>query len=131
MRNFLFGRNPALIIGMVLAVLALADGLGLHQFGPATVAAIAVALNLVLGAGQAWYTRPIAPAIFTNAIGAIFAVAAAFGFPGSPVLIGGVDAVVVAVLSMITHGQVAPMLALRAAERAKARTALVQTHQRG
>jgi hypothetical protein len=128
-RNFLFGRYPAMFIGVAIAVLTLADGLGLHQFGPTTVAAIAVALNLVLGALQAYYTRPIVPAVIVNAVGAVAAVAAAFGFHTSPQLIGGVDAVLVAVLSVMVHGQVAPMLAIRNARHA-AETPPLALHER-
>lgn len=114
MKNFLFSKEPALILGFLSAALGLVASVGFHQLGPATVGAIVAVLTAVLGAAQAAFTRPVAPAAFVTLVAAVGALVAGFGFHVSPEVIGGVDALVVAFLSLLTRQQVSPMLAVRA-----------------
>lgn len=114
MKSWLLGREPALVIGFASAGLGVLATLGFHSLTPAIVGLIVAALNAVLGAVQAVFTRPIAPAVFTTLVGALAALAAGWGYHASPELIGGVDALVVAFLSLLTRSQVSPMLAVRA-----------------
>lgn len=114
MKNFLFGKEPALILGFVSAALGLVASVGFHNLGPATVGAIVAVLTALLGAAQAAYTRPVAPAAFVTLVAAVGALVAGFGLHVNPEVIGGVDALVVALLSLLTRGQVSPVLALRA-----------------
>lgn len=116
MKGFLFSKEPALLIGFASAALSLIAALGFHQLGAATVGLIVAVLNGLLGAAQAAYTRPVAPAAFVTLVAAVGALVAGFGFHVSPEVIGGVDALVVAFLSLVTRQQVSPMLALKAAK---------------
>lgn len=115
MKKFLLGREPALLIGFVSAGLSVVAALGFHGLGSARVALIVAALNAVLGVLQALYTRPVAPAAFTTLVAAAAALAAGYGYHTSPELIGAVNALVVAFLSLMTRQQVTPSLKLKAA----------------
>ena len=96
----LFGREPALVIGVISAALSLIVtfnvGMSGEQAG-AIVAAITAAM-----------TRPIAPAAFTGVVAASAAMLAAYGFTVSPETVGALNAVVLSVLTLLTRGQVSP-----------------------
>jgi hypothetical protein len=116
----LLGREPALLIGFVSAGLSVLAALGLHSLGSGRVALIVAALNALLGVAQAVYTRPIAPAAFTTLVAAAAALAAGYGYHVSPELIGAINALVVAFLSLVTRQQVSPTLKVKAAKAAAA-----------
>lgn len=109
------GREPALAIGFVSAVLGVLASVGFHSLTPTLVGLIVAALNAAVGAVQAVFTRPIGPSAFTTLVGVGFALAAGLGYHASPELIGTVDGLVIAFLSLVTRQQVSPMLAVRAA----------------
>lgn len=117
MKNWLFGKEPALLIGFVSALLTVGVALGLRGLGSGTVGLIIAALTALLGAFQAVYTRPWQPAAFTTLVAAVAALAAGYGWHVSPELIGAVDGLVLAALSLLTRAQVSPTLALAAANK--------------
>ena len=73
----IFGREPALIIGFVGAVLTVLAGLELP--GLSTVQATSIGV-LITGLITAWATRPVAPALFVAVAGALAVVLADYGF---------------------------------------------------
>ena len=118
MKRFLLGREPALLIGFASALLSVLAALGFQGLGSGRVALIVAGLNALLGAAQAVYTRPIAPAAFTTLVAAVAALAAGYGYHTSPELIGAINALVVAVLSLMTRQQVSPTLKVKAQQAA-------------
>ena len=67
-----------------------------------------MAILAVAGAASAYLTRPIQPAAFTYAIGAIVQVAAAYGLNISDPTLSMLNALVIPALALITRGQVTP-----------------------
>ncbi|MBB0231798.1 hypothetical protein FOE67_20440 [Streptomyces calidiresistens] len=110
-----FGREPALWLGVLSAGLSVAVTLGV---GLTTVqaGAIVAAVSAVGGAVTAAVTRPVAPAAFTGAIGALVALVAAFGLEVSPELVAAMSGMTVAVLALLTRGQVSPAPAVAGEE---------------
>ena len=113
----LFGREPALWIGAVATVLSLLAGFGLDWLTPAQAALITTAINAILGLYTAVRVRPIGPAAFTYAVGALASLAAGSGLNVSQETVGAGNAVVLAVLVLLTRGQVSPAEEVRASLR--------------
>lgn len=104
----IFGRDPALWIGAIAAALQLGGSLGLDGLSGEQVAALNLGIGAVAAIVMAWQVRPIAPAIFTQAVGAIAGVVAAYGYHVSGEQVGAVNVALLAVLTLITRGQVSP-----------------------
>lgn len=114
-KNFLLGREPALLLSLVAALLGIGSALAIPGLSGGQVALIMAAANAVLGAVQAAFVRPWQPAAFTAAVGALGALGAGYGFHASPGLLAALDAVVLAAGPLLVRGQVTPLVALRAA----------------
>lgn len=103
----IFGREPAVVLGIVSAALSLAVtfnvGLTTEQAG-----AIVAVISGVFAAITAALTRPIAPSAFTGLVTVVVALLAAFHFNVAPETVGSLNALVVAVLVFLTRGQVSP-----------------------
>jgi hypothetical protein len=104
----IFGREPALWVGTIATALSLGTAVGVPGLSQYQVAALVVAINAVAFGITAWQVRPIAPSLFTNVVGALFAVGTAYGFSVTSETVGGVNALVIAVLSLIMRGHVSP-----------------------
>jgi hypothetical protein len=113
-KNFLLGKEPALLIGFLSAGLSVLAALGLQGLGSGRVGLIVAGVNAVLGVAQAAYTRPVAPAAFTTLVAAVAALAAGYGYHVSPESIGAINALVVAFLSLMTRQQVSPAMKVKA-----------------
>ncbi|MFK0182289.1 hypothetical protein ACIQVR_40765 [Streptomyces xanthochromogenes] len=103
----ILGREPAVIIGIISAVLSLivTFGVGLTTDQAGAIVALITAL---FAAATAAMTRPIAPAAFTGVIAAAVALLAAYHFNVAPETVGSLNAVVLSVLVFLTRGQVSP-----------------------
>lgn len=110
----IFGREPALWVGFLTSALAVAGALGLDGLSAGQAAAIGGGLNAVGAVVSAWQTRPIAPSIYTNAVAAGAAVAAAYGAHASPELVLVINGAVLSALTLLTRGQVSPTGAVEA-----------------
>jgi uncharacterized protein (DUF697 family) len=104
----IFGREPSLVIATVASLLSLVAGFGLDWLTPGQAAAVVVALNAVLGVVTALAVRPVSPAAFTYAIGAIAALVAAYGVHVSQSQVGLVNAAALAALALLLRGNVTP-----------------------
>lgn len=104
----IFGREPALWIGTLAAVLSFGTAIGFPGLTEYQVAALVAGVNAVAAAVMAWQVRPVAPAIYTNVIAAAAAVGTAYGFNVPSETIGAVNLVVLSVLTLLTRGQVSP-----------------------
>jgi hypothetical protein len=101
----IFGREPALVIGAIGAVLTFLAGLNL----PGLDAGAASAITALITAGiMAATTRPVAPALFTGVLAAGVAVAAEYGLDVPDSTVAAASAVVVAVFALVARGQVSP-----------------------
>lgn len=104
----IFGREPALWLNSLAAVLGLAVtfnvGLTTEQAGWLVAGASAV-----LGAIAAALTRPIAVQAFTAAVATTASAVGAFGFEVAPTTTASINGCVLAVLMFITRGQVTPL----------------------
>jgi hypothetical protein len=73
----IFGREPALIIGLIGSVLTVLAGLNLPFLSATQATSLGV---LIFGGITAWATRPVAPALFVAVAGAGAVVLADYGF---------------------------------------------------
>jgi hypothetical protein len=103
----IFGREPALIISTISAILSLVVTFNIGMSGEQAGAIVAI-VSAVFGAIVAVATRPIAPAAFTAVVAAGAALLAAYGLNVSAETVGATNAVVLAVLALLTRGQVSP-----------------------
>ena len=103
----IFGREPALVLGVISAGLSLAVtfGIGLSSEQAGAIVAVISAVFAVITAAM---TRPIAPAAFTGLVAAVVAMLAAFHFNVAPETVGSLNALVLAVLVFIARGHVSP-----------------------
>jgi hypothetical protein len=103
-----FGREPALMIQTIAALLALFVGFGVPGLNDGLVAAITALLTAVAAAWTAFHVRPVAPALFTGVIVSGATLLAAFGIDLSQPQVSLVTAGVVAVMSLLMRAQVTP-----------------------
>ncbi|WP_051819253.1 hypothetical protein [Streptomyces sp. NRRL S-920] len=103
-----FGREPALIVNSVGAILSLvvAFNVGLSSTQAGYLVAV---ISAVFAAIAAALTRPIAPAAFTGLVAVIATATAAFGFDVSPEVVASVNGIIIAGLVFLTRGQVTPI----------------------
>jgi hypothetical protein len=104
----LFGREPALWISSLAAVLAVVAGFGLPGINDGIIAALTAFLTAGAGAWTALRVRPIAPAVFTGVISTGAVLLAAFGLDLSQHQVGLVAAAAAMLVSLVARGQVSP-----------------------
>lgn len=104
----LFGREPTLWIGTLSAILSFAVTFNTGYLSGNQAALWVTGVSAVSAVVAALHTRPIAPQVFTYAVSAISALTAAYGFDWGSERIGTVNGLVLAVLVLLTRGQVSP-----------------------
>lgn len=104
-----FGREPAVVTATISAglslVVTLGVGLSADQAG-AWTAVISGAFAVV----TAVLTRPVAPAAFTGLVTVTATLLAAYHFDVSGGTVAAVNGTVLAVLTLLTRGQVSPAI---------------------
>lgn len=102
----IFGREPALVVGVIGAALTALASVNLPFLNAGQAAALtAVVAALVI----AWTTRPAAPALFTGAFAALVALVAEYGLELSDEMVGSVTALIVAICALLgIRPQVSP-----------------------
>jgi ABC-type branched-subunit amino acid transport system permease subunit len=106
--------EPVVITGLVQSLLALGVGLGLSLTAGQT-GAVEAASAALLALGAAIAVRPFPVAALTGAVTAVVTVLVAFGVPHiSTGEVSSVNAVIVAVLSLVLRGHVTPTVTLAA-----------------
>lgn len=104
----LFGREPTLWISFGSSLILLLGTLGFRLLDGDQAVLVVTALNGVAAAITAYAVRPISPAIFTYAAGALVAVGASYGLNVTPDQLALINGVVVMGLGLLTRGQVSP-----------------------
>ncbi len=105
--------EPALYIGLVSSGLSLLVALRFHGLTADQATLIVAAITAVGGAVTAATTRPVAPAAFTAVVVAGADLLAGFHFNVSPGVVGALNGVVLALLTLLARGQVTPVTARR------------------
>lgn len=106
----LFGAEPALAIGAISAALSVAVTLGIGLSTDQAGAIVAV-ISGVFAVATAIATRPIAPAAFTGLVTVAAALLGAYHFHVNPGTVVAINGLVIAVLAVVTRGQVSPATA--------------------
>ncbi|MDT0306879.1 hypothetical protein RM780_07870 [Streptomyces sp. DSM 44917] len=106
MRTIL-GREPALVLGTLSALLSLAVTLGL-DITTEQAGAIVAATSAAFATATALMTRPVAPSAGAGLVTAGAALLGAYGLDVAPETVGAVNAALVSVLALVTRAQVSP-----------------------
>jgi hypothetical protein len=96
-------------IAAVAGVLNWIAGFGLDSLSPHQAALWIVVINAAAGALAAWRTRPIAPQAFVYLIASAAALMAAYGLSVTQEHVALFTNAILAVLALITRGQVTPV----------------------
>lgn len=104
----IFGREPALFIGALVAVVMVIGNLGFAKFTGDNAAALVVVVNAIAALATAWTTRPISLALFTGVFTSVLALGATYGInlPGEVVI--SINAALYPVLAFLLRDQVSP-----------------------
>jgi hypothetical protein len=105
MRTQLWGREPALVIAAIGAVLTTLAALNVPGIDAGAAAAITAFISACV---IAWTTRPAAPALFTGVVTALAALLVEYGLNVSDGTVAAVSGTVLAGFALITRGQVEP-----------------------
>lgn len=105
----IFGREPVVWLNTAQAVLLLGVALGIPHITSEAVPLIVSALGALLGAAQALFVRPVAPAAFTAVVTALAPLLGYYGVGMSEELVVAVNGAIVAVLALVTRQQVSPI----------------------
>jgi hypothetical protein len=111
--DFLFGRDPVLLLSLLSALLGVLTVFHVLGFSATQVPLILAVITAVIGAAQAAYTRPWLPAAFIAVIGALAELAAGYGFHVSDAVVAAIDGVIVAIPPLLVRAQATPTLKLR------------------
>lgn len=101
-------REPALYIAATSAGLSLLVAFGVGGLTSNQAGLVIAAITAVGAAVTALFTRPVAPAVFTGAFAAVFALLAGFHFNVSPETVAAFNTAALAVLTLLFRGQVSP-----------------------
>lgn len=105
----ILGRQPALLIAVITSVILLLSTFGFRWLSGEQAGLIIAAISAGSAAVTAFFVRPIAPSVFSAFVGALAAVAAAYGFELSAETVAATNSVVITLLAFITYGNVSPI----------------------
>jgi zinc transporter ZupT len=108
MKLTIFGREPAVVLGVISATLSLVVTLGIGMTSVQAgwwVAGISAAFAAI----TAWRTRPIAPSAFTGLVTVVAALLGAYHFNVAPETVGAINGIVLAGLVLLGRGQISPV----------------------
>jgi hypothetical protein len=105
----ILGRDPALVIGALNALIMFGGTMGFHLLSMGQAALWVIVVNAVSAAIVAWSTRPLSPSVFSYLIASLIALGASYGLHISPEAINGLNGLLVPILAFLTRGQVSPV----------------------
>lgn len=103
-----FGREPALVIQSIGAVLSMLVAFSVPGLNDRLVALILAVISAGAGTWAAVHVRPIGPAAFTGFVGAAAALAGEFGLHATQQQLGLITAAAVMVATVWARGQITP-----------------------
>lgn len=106
--KLILGREPALWMAALQALLAIAVGFHWDGLNAEQAALWLSATNAIIGIVMAWTTRPLAPTVFTNAFSIVATLTAAYGLDLGQELVGSINAAIVAIVILIARGEISP-----------------------
>lgn len=110
----IFGREPAVVLGAVAAVLAVVVGIFPTSLSTEQSGVIVAFIAAAWGVFVAWKTRPVPPSVVTAFIVAGGALLAAFHFDVSQDVLGTISGAALAILALVSRAQITPQIPLRA-----------------
>lgn len=105
----IFGRQPALAIAIVTSAILLFGTFGLKWLSGDQAGLWVAAISAASAVATGLTTRPVAPSIFMGLIGALAAVATAYGLNLAPEVVAAVNSFAVSLLAFFVYGQVSPI----------------------
>lgn len=108
MKWTIFGREPALVVGLIGAALSVLVAMNIEGLSSEQAALIVAALGALTGVVTAILTRPWAPGAFTALVAALAALATGYGLEVDPAVVGSINGLVLAFLALVTRGEVSP-----------------------
>lgn len=104
----IFGREPALWLAALQAVLTVFVGFGLDGLNAEQASLWVALVNVGIGVVMAWSVRPISPVVFTTAFSTVATLGAAYGLDMSQEMVASINLAIVAVVTLLARGQVSP-----------------------
>lgn len=105
----LLGREPALVLGAVNALIMVIGSVGLGLFNGEQAGLLIIVINALAGAATAIVTRPVGPAAFTAVISSLLAFLAAYQIEIPGPTVAAINAGVYPILAFLTRGEVSPI----------------------
>lgn len=105
----IFGREPTVVIQSLAALLSIAVAFKVPGLSAEQAGLIIAAIYAVLGAVNAYTVRPVTPAAFISAVGAVTALTAAYGLSFTQEQVGSISSAIVAMIVLLTRSQVSPV----------------------
>ena len=105
----LFGRDPALWINALAALLSILVTLNIKGLSIDQAAAIVSVLTAGGGLLAALATRPFSVGAFTTFASTLVVLGAAYGLHVPPETLGAIQAAIVAVLTLVARGYITPL----------------------
>lgn len=107
-RHLILGREPALWLAVVQAVLGILVGFQFDRLSAEQAALWLSATNAIIAVIMALATRPWAVTVFTNAFSILATLGAAYGLDLSQAMVASVNLALVAAVTLIARGEISP-----------------------
>lgn len=108
MKGTIFGREPALWVAAISAILGIAVSFGLPWLDDTDAVNIVALITAGGAVVTAIKTRPIAVSAFTGLLSTAAVLAAGYGFDVPQQTLGAVQLAVVTILTLVARGQITP-----------------------
>lgn len=105
----IFGREPAVIAGVIESAILLAVAVGIFDWDTEQIGAIMAVVTIILGIIVAYLTQDTLLGLLTGLIKAGAALFLAFGLEFRPEVVATLTALVVAVAALFQRTQTSPM----------------------
>ena len=104
----IFGREPALWLAALQAIVAVVVGFQIDGFSPEQAALWMAAVNAAVGVAMALMTAPVAPSIFGNLFSVLATLGAAYGLDLGQEMVGLINAALMSVVVLLVRPQISP-----------------------
>lgn len=105
----MLGRHPTLWIAALNTIVMFAATLGFNLLDGDQAAAIVLVVNALAAAVNAFTVRPLPVPVFTYALSTLISAFALYGLNITGDQVAGLNSVLVAVLGLLTYGNVSPV----------------------